>query len=683
MKWLDRLVDMSFVFKAAVVGAGTMGGQIAQTIAAAGIDVVMKDIKQELVDQGMTVARKVTESTLRKQVKAGKLSEEAAAQQVEAVMGRIVGTLTYDLFGDVDFVIEAVPEKLEIKQAVFAELDAVTPGHAILASNTSGISITEIGSATVRPEKVIGTHYFFPASIMPLLEIVEGELTSSETVATTYAFAQLTKKQPIVVGEVPGFVVNRILAAELSEIQRAQEEQKLSIKQIDEGLTGKVMPMGPFQLLNDLGLDPALHLNEQMVDEYDGGDTSTSARFFVHKRMQQLVEQGDMGKKSGDGFYKADGSENVEGSNAPDIEELANLVHLAMVRESAMLIEEGATSHRDVDLGMAAGTGLDPRRGILPPLMKADQDGLDVVLERFREAKQKYGLRFTPPVLLQRLVAQGRLGAKSGQGFYVYPQFDEQQVAETVKTETRGNIVVAWLDNPPVNSISPAVVADLRKVFEQAKSNGTRAIVFASASPGSAVFSAGADIKAFTTQTPEEGRKLLTDMHSLLREMETSSIVTIAAVNALAFGGGCELALGCDFRIAARSAVFGQPEIKLGIIPGFGGTQRLRRLVGGPKALELNLVGDPILAEEAYAHGMLNTVVDDHELFDVALKWARKLAGQAPLAVEQIKTVSTVADWDAGISAEIDAFGEIFKSEDAKEGIGAFIQKREPKWQGK
>src|SRR5690349_8515287 len=171
-----------FVFKAAVVGAGTMGGQIAQTIAAAGIDVVLKDIKQELVDAGIAEATKVTERQVKKQVAKGKLSEEQAASHVAEVIGRIQGTLTYDGFGDVDFVIEAVPEKLEIKQAVFAELDAVTPGHAILASNTSGLMISDIAAATVRPEKVIGTHYFFPAAVMPLLEIVEGELTSSETV---------------------------------------------------------------------------------------------------------------------------------------------------------------------------------------------------------------------------------------------------------------------------------------------------------------------------------------------------------------------------------------------------------------------------------------------------------------------------------------------------------------------
>jgi enoyl-CoA hydratase/3-hydroxyacyl-CoA dehydrogenase len=165
--------------------------------------------------------------------------------------------------------------------------------------------------------------------------------------------------------------------------------------------------------------------------------------------------------------------------------------------------------------------------------------------------------------------------------------------------------------------------------------------------------------------------------------METSGVVTIAAVNAVAFGGGNELAMACDFRIAAHSASFGQPEINLGIIPGFGGTQRLPRLVGPARALELNLVGDPIDATEAYELGLLNRVVPDHELLDTALMWARKLADQAPLAIEQIKRVSAAGDLDAGIDAEKEAFATVFETDDAREGIAAFLQKRTARFKGK
>ncbi|HTA37317.1 MAG TPA: 3-hydroxyacyl-CoA dehydrogenase family protein, partial [Solirubrobacteraceae bacterium] len=252
-----------FVFKAAVVGAGTMGGQIAQTIAAAGIPVVLKDIDDALVQAGLDEARNVTSGQVGKLVEKGRLSAEQGEAQIAEILGRIDGTTSYEPFGDVDFVIEAVPERMEIKQAVFAELDAATPGHAILASNTSSLSISEIGEATLRPEKVVGFHYFYPASIMPLIEIVEGEETAAETVAAAVTFAQAIRKQPITCAEVPGFVVNRILNSGIAEVWREQEEKGLSIKKIDEGLgSAGILPLGPYTLINLLGLDTVLHVAE-------------------------------------------------------------------------------------------------------------------------------------------------------------------------------------------------------------------------------------------------------------------------------------------------------------------------------------------------------------------------------------------------------------------------------------
>src|ERR671918_3035182 len=179
-----------FVFKAAVVGAGTMGGEIAQVIAAAEIPVVLKDVEQKFVDTGLEKAREVTEGQLNGLVAKEKLTREQADERLEATLGRITGTTEYEGFGDVDFVIEAVPERMEIKQAVFAELDALTPGHAILASNTSALPITEIAEATTRPDKVVGFHFFIPASVMRLIEVIEGEETSEETAAAAANFAQ-------------------------------------------------------------------------------------------------------------------------------------------------------------------------------------------------------------------------------------------------------------------------------------------------------------------------------------------------------------------------------------------------------------------------------------------------------------------------------------------------------------
>src|SRR5271165_7683926 len=456
-----------FVFEAAVVGAGTMGGQIAQTIAAAGIPVVLKDIDDALVQAGLEEARGVTAGQVGKLVEKGRITAEQADLQVEEILGRIDGTTSYEGFGDVDFVVEAVPERMDIKQAVFAELDAATPGHAILASNTSSLSITEIGEATLRPDKVVGFHYFYPAAVMPLIEIVEGEETSPETMAAALTFAQAIRKQPITCVEVPGFVVNRILISGISEIWREQEEKGLSIKKIDEGVgSAGVVPVGPYQLVNLLGLDTVLHVAEHLLESYG------PERFYVPSGMQKLVAEGKLGAKTGgDGFYDAQGEPNLPGEADPDVAELVELLSLKSFLEAALVLEEGVASHRDIDFGMMAGAGLDPRRGLLPPFMRADSEGLDTVLERMERAREVHGERFAPPTILRRLVAQGRLGQKSGQGFYPYPQPDPEQPGELVKLQTLGDgVAIAWLANGQMNSISPQLIEDLQKVWTRVKS---------------------------------------------------------------------------------------------------------------------------------------------------------------------------------------------------------------------
>ena len=361
----------------------------------------------------------------------------------------------------------------------------------------------------------------------------------------------------------------------------------------------------------------------------------------------------------------------------PRAAELLERFALKAFIEGCLLLEEGVASMKDIDLGLMAGANI-----ATPPFQRADQVGLDQMLARLERAQSEWGEDFAPPVILRRLVAQGRLGVKSGQGFYPHAHPEPGWEDSPVKLERIDRTAIAWLDRPPANSISPEVVGALRRLWDEVNgSDNIRVLVIASANP--MLFCAGADIKSFTKLDAEGGRELADQVHGLLRDMERSSIATIAAVNAIAFGGGCELAMACDIRLAAQSASFGQPEISLGIIPGFGGTQRLPRLIGEARALEMNLTGDPISAQVAYEYGLANRVVPDHELWDAALAWAHKLSDQAPRAVKQIKRVSAAGDLDAGIEAEKQAFAKVFGSEDAREGITAFLQKRKPSFRGK
>src|SRR5947209_5123448 len=204
-----------------------------------------------------------------------------------------------------------------------------------------------------------------------------------------------------------------------------------------------------------------------------------------------------------------------------DTAALVDRFTLKALVESCLVLEEAVASMKDIDLGMMAGAGIMP-----PPFARADQIGLDQMLARLEAAEQEWGEAFAPPRILRRLVAQGRLGVKSGQGFFPYARPDSGWEESPVKLETRGETALAWIDRPPANSISPEVVQALASVWESVGSGGARALIFVSANP--MLFCAGADIKAFTKMDAQDGRALVETMHGLLREMERSSVVTIA-----------------------------------------------------------------------------------------------------------------------------------------------------------
>ena len=266
---------MTFVFRAAVVGAGTMGGEIAHAIASAGIPVLLQDVDRE--------------------------AAERAAGAAGDASGLITPVTDYDGFGDVDFVVEAVPEQLPLKQEVFAALDEVTPGGAILASNTSSLSISEIGAVTLRPDQVVGFHFFFPVSTNRLVEVTEGEDTTTETVQTAVTFAQAIRRVAIRCVEAPGFVVNRVLNAAVSELWRAQEEAGIAVAEVDRIVgAASASGLGPFYIADLLGLDTVVAVAEYLQASF--GD-----RFYVHQGMRALVQEGHRGAKTGQGFYEHPG----------------------------------------------------------------------------------------------------------------------------------------------------------------------------------------------------------------------------------------------------------------------------------------------------------------------------------------------------------------------------------------
>ena len=408
-----------WIFKVGGVGAGAMGGGIAQVVTFSGLPVVVKDIDQGQLD----LAREHVEKIYQARVDKGKMT----AGQVQEKLDLIEYTLDYDAFADVDIVIEAVPEIMKVKQQVLRELDEACPPDTILASNTSALSITEMASATGRPHKVIGMHFFNPAHVMKLVEIIPGKDTDQDTIDTVEQFTQELRKIPVIVQECPGFLVNRLLMPYLNEAVLALEEGAATAPEIDEamGSSGFGWPMGPFILMDMLGIDVCAHVGEYLSSEY--GDRIKPAHLF-----RELVAQKRLGEKAGVGFYnytrpdaeplseivkRLQGSGEVETGTAFSVDRLI----MPFLNEAAMCVQEGIANVNDVDMACIAGIGMQVRKNgdlvRMGPLEYMDEMGIDKVVERMEELEKEFGDRFHPAAILYQKVKAGDLGKETGRGF--------------------------------------------------------------------------------------------------------------------------------------------------------------------------------------------------------------------------------------------------------------------------
>lgn len=391
---------------AAVVGAGVMGGGIAQLLVSRGIAVRLKDIRSEALSSGLRHARELFE----KQVKRRRMER----RELQRHMDRIAPTLEYAGFGRTDIVIEAVLERMDVKQQVLREVETHVGEHCILATNTSSLSVTELQRALARPQHFCGMHFFNPVHRMPLVEVIRGEQSSDEAIATVVALAKRVDKVPVIVRDGPGFLVNRILAPYLNEAGWLLADGA-SIEQIDQALLDFGMPMGPLRLLDEVGLDVARHAGRVMSDAF-------GERLAPPPPMQALEHTQLLGKKGGLGFYRYEGEKQGD-VNAAIYQALGNAVPterralgadrireravFAMINEAARALGDGIVERAgDVDLAMITGTGFPPFRGGL--LRHADTIGTREVLARMQRLEQEYGARFTPAPLLQELGAAGR-----------------------------------------------------------------------------------------------------------------------------------------------------------------------------------------------------------------------------------------------------------------------------------
>jgi 3-hydroxyacyl-CoA dehydrogenase len=406
-----------YIYKVGVVGAGTMGAQIAEVVSYAGLPVILADLQETLARRGVESVRAIYQARVNK----GKMTPE----QLEEKMLLVAASPNLDGLHDVDLVIEAVSEDLTLKQRVFHELDRICQRSAILASNTSALSISAIGAATKRPGKVLGLHFFNPAYAMPLVEIIPGLSTDPQTVDDVVNFAEGLRKTAVIVKECAGFLVNRLLSPYLNEAVWCLQDGDASIKEIDQDMVAFGMPVGPFTLLDTVGLDIALEVARILHRSY-------GPRMAPVPLLDALVKAGRIGIKASHGFYDYVSPEEKgcdrsledvmqqvrEQSRQQSMRWTRSRPLLAMVNEAVIALQEGVASARDIDLAMVAGTGFPNEKG--GPLHFADQLGIDHVLQELEEFRESLGVRFWPAPMLRRMVDAGFTGHLAGRGFFSY-----------------------------------------------------------------------------------------------------------------------------------------------------------------------------------------------------------------------------------------------------------------------
>lgn len=657
-----------------VVGAGTMGHGIAELFAIAGYEVALVDVAEEFLKRAL----QNIEWSLKKLYEKGQLREE-----VGAVLSR-VKTYVNDVCKAVEgaeLVVEAVVEDLETKRRVFAEADRCAPPGAILATNTSSLPISEIAEAVspARRGRVVGMHFFNPPVLMPLVEVIRGRYTEDAVVKKIEEYASKLGKQTVVVNrDVPGFIVNRILARLNEAACWTVARGEAAVEEVDSALMYKAgIPMGAFILMDYTGLDVVCFIGDAM-----------SKRGFKTHPCPLIVEkcrEKKYGVKTGEGFYKYPAAGKFQWPEVPrsagDRIDVVSLLAPA-INEAAYLLREGVATREDLD--KAVRLGLNWPKG---PLEFADEFGIDAVVKALEAWASRTGFEeFAPDPLLREMASAGKLGKKTGEGFYTYVKAEEKKLETLIVRYEPG---VAWivLNRPErLNAINPKMVEELWQVLdeiEKADYDRVRVVVITGAGRA---FCAGADVTSFMGVTPVSVFKISRKLQLLFDRLEALDRPVVCGINGYALGGGLELAMACDFRIAAETAELGQPEINLGFIPGAGGTQRLARLVGRDKAKELIFTGDRIPAREAERLGLVNKVVPPDRLEQELRAFANKLAERPPLALAAAKYAINFGleapQW-VGMALEASLFGLLFSTEDVVEGVSSFLQKKKPQFKGR
>jgi enoyl-CoA hydratase/3-hydroxyacyl-CoA dehydrogenase len=623
----------------AVLGAGNMGSGIAQACAQAGYRVRLRDLNDGLLARGRSLIEKTLDGAIQRK-------KSTPAKKAE-VLSRL--EFTTDLAAAVSgaaLVIEAVFEEEAVKRDLFRDIAPHVAPEAIVATNTSSLSVTRLAEGFPDPGRVAGLHFFYPAAVNKLLEVVGGAETDPETLRRLEEFGYRLKKVPIRTQDAAGFAVNRFFVPYLNEAARMAGEGTASLATIEE--VGRELfgtTLGPFELMNVTGV-PIAHHSMRSLERAFGRAYAPS---------EGLVGQ----------FATGQPWPWKDSTVEPDKKDAVRDRFLGLTLGIATrLVEEGVATAEATDRG--AVVGLRWKRG---PFAILNERGVRPSLIAVQTYAARWGDAF--PVS-HDLVERAERG-------------DRAWPLKLVRVERRGGVAWVLLDRPEVlNSLNSHVLAQLDEAFlDLEDSTEVRCIVLAGASP---VFAAGADIAEMAKKDLAEGRAFGFIGQAVCKRIEEFRCPVIALVEGYALGGGLEIALAADFIVAAEGAQLGLPETTVGIHPGFGGASRLTRLIGRARTKLLIFTGVPVSAEEAARLGFVVRVYPADRIREEVGAMAQTIAERAPLAVSWAKAVvnrGADSTLDASLRLEGESAGHTFGTSDRTEGMNAFLERRKPKFEGR
>lgn len=636
----------------AVIGAGVMGHSIAEVFALNGYKVNLEDFYPEVIEK----AKVGINGSLDKLIASGKINDATKKAAIDNI--KFFNNIG-EAVKNVDLSIEVVPEIYNIKVKVLKEIAENT--DKIIASNTSNIRITEMGEEIKNPERLVGMHFFNPPILMKLVEVIKGDKTSMEYVNEIYELAGKIGKKPIkVLKDEAGFVVNRISAPEMLLLCNAYGNKIDSPEAIDKYFKSQGLPMGPYQLFDYVGLDT-------VVDSLQYYGKELSADYGKCHAFDSFIEAKHLGLKTGSGIYKWENGKAI----IPDANESEKISLMDMfaleINEATKLIEDGVAVPDDIETGVKY--GLNRPFG---PITVANGLSNDEVLETLNNLYKQYGIEvFKPSKTIE--------SHKMKESFNKKPvEAKKEEKSGILDYSKDGKVGVITIKNGKNNLMSFELLKALDKQLDAIEeANDVNVVVIKG---NERAFSAGADLSQFISN-PYMFMKISNTGESIFDRITRMNKIFIAQLRGYVLGGGFELSLACDIRTSLPDSVIGFPETSLGLIPGYGGSQRLPNLIGISRAMDMILTCERISGEKAYEYGIITRLFKE-ELEENTMKLAKDLSEKISPASVYVAKRLIYNTATINLDEEALSMGMLYAGNDMKEGVKAFLEKRKPDYKG-